>query len=111
MGTHLSFSTTFHPQSRGQVERVNQILEDMLKACVISFEKNWEKYLPFAEFAYNNSESAFTPKWCFGVMTMWLVGLMTGVKDLSQVIGPCVGYYFLEDDWPRFKKIKGVVSI
>src|SRR3954462_13377986 len=31
-------------------------------------------------------ESAFTPKWCFGVMTMWLVGLMTGVKDLSQVI-------------------------
>ena len=25
-------------------------------------------------------ESAFTPKWCFGIMTMWLVGLMTGVK-------------------------------
>src|SRR3954465_5099633 len=33
-----------------------------------------------------SGESAFTPKWCFGVMTMWLVGLMTGVKDLSQVI-------------------------
>ena len=37
-------------------------------------------------------ESAFTPKWCFGVMTMWLVGLMTGVKDLSHVICPMVGY-------------------
>ena len=37
-------------------------------------------------------ESAFTPKWCFGVMTMWLVGLMTGVKDLSQVIYPVEGY-------------------
>src|SRR3954447_25097766 len=55
MGTHLSFSTAFHPQSSGQVERVNQILEDMLRACVISFGKNWEKSLPFAEFAYNNS--------------------------------------------------------
>src|SRR3954462_12023236 len=55
MGTHLSFSTTFHPRSSGQVERVNQILEDMIRACVISFGKNWEKSLPFAEFAYNNS--------------------------------------------------------
>ena len=55
MGTHLSFSTAFHPQSSGQVERVNQILEDMLRACVISFGMNWEKCLPFAEFAYNNS--------------------------------------------------------
>src|SRR4051812_31387062 len=55
MGTHLSFSTTFHPQSSDQVERVNQILEDMLRACVISFEKIWEKFLQFAEFAYNNS--------------------------------------------------------
>src|SRR4051812_34355191 len=55
MGTHLSFSTTFHPQSSGQVERVNQNLEAVLRACVISFKKNWEKSLPFAEFSYNNS--------------------------------------------------------
>src|SRR3954464_13950865 len=55
MGTHLSFSTAFHPQSSSQVERVNQILEDMLRACVIYFGKNWEKSLPFAEFACKNS--------------------------------------------------------
>jgi hypothetical protein len=55
MGTHISFSTAYHPQTGGQTERVNQILEDMLRACVISFRKNWEKCLPFAEFSYNNS--------------------------------------------------------
>ena len=55
MGTRVNFSTAFHPQTDGQVERVNQILEDMLRACVISFGKNWEKSLPFAEFSYNNS--------------------------------------------------------
>src|SRR4051812_26470527 len=27
----------------------------MLRACVISFRKNWEKSLPFSEFSYNNS--------------------------------------------------------
>ena len=55
MGTHLAVSTAYHPQTGGQTERVNQILEDMLRGCVISFDKNWEKCLAFAEFSYNNS--------------------------------------------------------
>jgi len=58
MGTHLNFSTAYHPQSQGQVERVNQVLEDMLRACVISFGKKWEESLPFAEFSYNSSYQA-----------------------------------------------------
>jgi transposase InsO family protein len=58
MGTHLSFSTAFHPRTQGQVERVNQVLEDMLRACVISFGKKWEESLPYAEFSYNNSYQA-----------------------------------------------------
>ena len=58
MGTRLNFSTAYHPQTDGQTERVNQVLEDMLRACVISFGKGWEKYLPLAEFSYNNSYQA-----------------------------------------------------
>ncbi|RVW40754.1 Transposon Tf2-2 polyprotein [Vitis vinifera] len=55
LGTQLNFSTAFHPQTDGQSERVIQILEDMLRACVLDFGGNWADYLPLAEFAYNNS--------------------------------------------------------
>ncbi|KAG8473027.1 hypothetical protein CXB51_034902 [Gossypium anomalum] len=55
LGTRLNFSTAFHPQTDGQSERVIQILEDMLRGCVIDFRGSWEDYLPLAEFAYNNS--------------------------------------------------------
>src|SRR3954466_7845322 len=58
MGTRLNFSTAYHPQSQDQVERVNQVLEVMLRACVISFGKKWEESLPFAELSYNNSYQA-----------------------------------------------------
>ena len=55
LGTKLHPSTAAHPQTDGQSERTIQILEDMLRACVLDFGGNWEKYLPLAEFAYNNS--------------------------------------------------------
>ena len=48
-------SSSYHPQTDGQTERVNQILEDMLRACVIQYDKNWDKCLALAEFSYNNS--------------------------------------------------------
>ena len=45
----------YHPQTGGQTERVNQILEDMLRACVLTYGASWEDSLPCAEFSYNNS--------------------------------------------------------
>ncbi|MBS2634099.1 transposase family protein, partial [Salmonella enterica subsp. enterica serovar 1,4,[5],12:i:-] len=58
LGTKLIRSSAYHPQTDGQTERVNQILEDMLRACVIHYGKNWEKCLSLAEFSYNNSYQA-----------------------------------------------------
>jgi hypothetical protein len=55
LGTHLKFSSAYHPQTDGQTERTNQILEDMLRACVLQDKLGWDKRLPYAEFSYNNN--------------------------------------------------------
>ena len=47
-------STAFHPQTDGQTERTNGILEQYLRAYINYQPDNWTEYLPFAEFAYNN---------------------------------------------------------
>ena len=58
MGTRLTMSTTFHPQMDGQSERTIQVLEDMLRACVLDHKGSWEEHLPLVEFARNNSYQA-----------------------------------------------------
>ncbi|KAL0536706.1 hypothetical protein IC582_025666 [Cucumis melo] len=58
MGTRLDFSTAFHLQTDGQTERLNQVLEDMLRACALEFPGTWDSHLHLMEFSYNNSYQA-----------------------------------------------------
>ena len=58
MGTRLTLSTTFQPQTHGPSERTIQVLEDMLRACVLDHKGSWEEHLPLVEFSYNNSYQA-----------------------------------------------------
>ena len=58
MDTRLNFSSAYHPQTDGQTERTNQILEDMLRACALKSGQSWDQSLPYAEFSYNNSYQA-----------------------------------------------------
>jgi hypothetical protein len=55
LGTHLIRSSAYNHQTDGQMGRVNQIIEDMLRACVLTDGPKWDKHLPLAEFSYNNS--------------------------------------------------------
>jgi hypothetical protein len=55
LGTKLIRSSSYHPQTDGQTKRINQILEDMLRASILHFDKSWDKCLSLADFSYNNS--------------------------------------------------------
>jgi hypothetical protein len=55
LGIHLIRSSAYHSQTDEQTERVNQIIEDMLHACVLMDGLKWDKHLPLAELSYNSS--------------------------------------------------------
>ncbi|KAF1318124.1 Pol protein, partial [Globisporangium splendens] len=59
LDTKLSMSTAAHPETDGQTERVNRVLEDVLRSYATSF-KEWSEYLPLAEFVLNNSTHVST---------------------------------------------------
>jgi hypothetical protein len=54
-GTRAALSTAFHPQTDGQTERVNRILEDYLRHYVTGRHTDWNRHLCEAEFCYNNT--------------------------------------------------------
>jgi hypothetical protein len=58
MDTKLNFSSAYHPQTDGQTERTNQVLEYMLRACALKHGRSWDKSLPYVEISYNNSYEA-----------------------------------------------------
>ncbi|WMV45388.1 hypothetical protein MTR67_038773 [Solanum verrucosum] len=55
LGTQLDMSTSFHPQTFGHSKQTIQVLEDILRACVIDFGARWDKHLPLTEFSYNKN--------------------------------------------------------
>ena len=55
MGTKLKMSTSFHPQTDGQTERVNRMIQEYLRHYVSAEQDDWDELLPLAEFALNDS--------------------------------------------------------
>ena len=57
---HLNMSTAFHPQTDGQSEVLNQVLEQYLRIFCSYHQDDWVDLLPFTEYSYNNSVNTST---------------------------------------------------
>ena len=60
LGMDPRFSTAFHPETDGQTERTNRVLEEALRHFIDGDHRNWEDLLPMAAFAMNNAKSSTT---------------------------------------------------
>ena len=60
MNTHLSYNSSYHPQTDGQTEVVNMSLGNLLRSLVGENSRMWDRVLAQAEFAYNDSPNRST---------------------------------------------------
>ncbi|QRW21158.1 Retrotransposable element Tf2 protein [Rhizoctonia solani] len=71
LGIDPHFSSAYHPQSNGQTERVNPSIKHFLRAYSGINQRDWTKWLPMAEFAYNNAVHSSTGKTPFKALYGW----------------------------------------
>ncbi|XP_059067985.1 uncharacterized protein LOC131858696 [Cryptomeria japonica] len=60
LGTNLSFSSTYHPQSDGQTKVINRSLGNLLRCSTKDHGATWDDILPQAKFSYNDSVNRST---------------------------------------------------
>ena len=67
LGIQPRLSTTYHPQTDVQMERINRDLQQYL--CIFTSEKQdeWVSWLPLAQFSYNTNKQLSTEKSLFEV--------------------------------------------
>ncbi|QRW19370.1 Retrotransposable element Tf2 protein [Rhizoctonia solani] len=71
LGIDPHFSSAYHPQSNGQKEHVNPSIEHFLRAYSGVNQRDWTRWLPMAEFAYNNAVHSSTGKTPFKALYGW----------------------------------------
>ncbi|KAL0307106.1 UNVERIFIED_CONTAM: Transposon Ty3-I Gag-Pol polyprotein [Sesamum radiatum] len=75
LGSTFSMSSSYHPQSDGQTERFNSMLEEYLRHFVRGTQKDWVKLLDVAQLCFNAQKSSSTNKSAFEIVTgqQWLL--------------------------------------
>nr|GEX35250.1 hypothetical protein [Tanacetum cinerariifolium] len=105
--TRLNISTAYHPQINGQSERIIQTLKDMLRACVLDFERSWDVNLRLVEFSYNNSHRSS--------VRYALFEALYGKKCHSPIMwaevgeGQLIGPELVQETTEKISQIKGVI--
>ncbi|KAK2977850.1 hypothetical protein RJ640_017050 [Escallonia rubra] len=66
--SQLSLSSSYHPESDGQTERFNSMLEEYLRHFVSATQKNWVKLLDVAQLCFNSRRSSSTGKSAFEIV-------------------------------------------
>jgi hypothetical protein len=84
LGTSLSFSSSYHPQTDGQTEVVNMSLGDLLRSLVTKHHSQWDHILPQAEFAYNDSSNRSTGQSPFQIVYGMQPRGVSELKDSEQ---------------------------
>ena len=99
LGIKVLLLTAFHPQSDGQTERVNQVLEQYLRIFANYKQDNWSKLLLRAAFSYNNAEHSATkvlPFFAnFGYSAKWVDNLVEPSDEVP----------------PAFEKVKSIIDV
>ncbi len=64
----MCLTSAYHPQSDGQMQRMNRVLEDNLRHCVAPSQEDWDEHLSWAEFAMSNAVNESIPNTTFQVV-------------------------------------------
>ncbi|QRW22914.1 Retrotransposable element Tf2 protein [Rhizoctonia solani] len=115
LGIDPHYSSAYHPQSNGQTEHVNPYVKHFLRAYSGINQKDWVKWLPMAEFAYNNAVHSATGKTLFKALHGWEPTLTpsnipTDVNPRSKMVageeGQPLEFQVGEEAWLDAKNLK-----
>jgi len=104
----LNFSSSYHPQTDGQSRRVDHILEDMLRACVLEFHEKWKNDLPLVEFSYNNSYQSTIKMTPFEALYGRKCITPLRWSDLNEAL--TLGPYLIQEITKTIRKIREHIS-
>ncbi len=91
LGVHQNISTTYHPQTNGQLERTNQSLEMYLRLYCYTQQHEWAKLLPMAQYVRNSWPSSMMKQVPFNTLIGYTPlahqpTCSTDIPDLQQCL-------------------------
>ena len=93
LGTKLMMSTSFHPQTDGATERMNRVINSILRAVIKPDQSDWYERLPMVEFAINSAENKSTGHAPFELNYGYIPTLKGLLDRVPQSFKPGVRHY------------------